>query len=281
MLLNNSEVSVYTTIKNVASIKINCVDSILSQTYRDFEWIVVCDCDKDRDDFAALCADDPRVKILRNPSEGRWHALRFAIEQCKNEFVFNQDFDDIPDKDRLRKQLTMLGENPNLAAVGGWYVAEYRDDMIREEHKDCGEINYIRRVLPLWLPFAHSFCAFRRSAVLSVGGYPVDRLLEDGIIWARLIAAGFDVGIVQEIIGTHFIYSNSTFGKCKKYFSRELAVTRDRIEMRRTLGLAGYLDVIITLRLIYRLLPNRLQSLIRSTVFHGKLMKQKYKSDQK
>ncbi len=265
--MNSSEkVSIYTTIIDVKKPKKNCVNAILNQTHNLFEWIIVYDKDEDRIEFERLCKYDDRVRFVHNKNGGRWHALREAVSECQYEYIFNQDFDDTPEIDRIKNQLNLLKSDSSIGAVGGWYLASYIDSKEVEEHFDKSNINIIKRRLPLWLPFAHSFCGFRKSLLNEVGGYPLGYVLEDGIIWARLIAAGYKVAITERLIGTHYIHSNTTFGKSKNSLNKEILFTKNRLEIWKILGLPMYFDIIILARTGYRFLPSFIQKHIRIVI---------------
>jgi glycosyltransferase involved in cell wall biosynthesis len=166
-------VTIYTTIFNVGAARDNCIEAILGQTHKNFEWVIVYDLPEDRVAFKALSAGDERIRYVHNESPGRFNALAVALKHCHTELIFNQDFDDVPTLERIEHQISALLENENLAAVGGWYLASYDDSGIVEEHFDVLDSEAIRKILPFWFPFAHSFCGFRKSALLDVGGYPL------------------------------------------------------------------------------------------------------------
>ena len=257
-------VSIYTTIYNIKSCETNCVEEILNQTHKNFEWIVVYDLEEDYIFFRNQIKQDKRIKFFKNSSKGRWNALILAIEKCKSEFIFNQDYDDLPKKNRIELQLNNLLQNKNIAAVGGWYMAYYKDQNLLEEHFDSDNINQIKIRLTFMLPFAHTFCGFRKSALESIGGYPNDSILEDGLIWARLIAKGYKVSLVKRNIGTHFIHKNTNFGKLGS--SREFNFLKERYRIRSTLKLPLYINILITFRFIYRYLPYFIRRIIRKMV---------------
>ena len=261
-------VSIYTTIFNVSSYKWNCIDLILNQSHGNFEWLIIYDKEDDKKLFQKLCKFDKRVFYIKNRKKGRCPALNLAIQKCKSDFVFNQDFDDFPSIDRIEEQLKMLIYNEKMGAVGGWHIVNYCDANIIEEHFDENNLGLIRKKLLYSLPFAHTFCGFRKSALLKIGLYPEDSNQEDGIVWAKLISYGYKVGIVEKNIGTHFIYKNSTYGQISKQFIWEIKFIIEKLKIRSILRMNYFLNFIIIFRLIYRYLPERIKSFIRIKV-HG------------
>ena len=156
-----------------------------------------------------------------------------------------------------------LKNNQKLAAVGGWYFANYLDINALEKHYDRDDINSIKWKLSFSLPFAHTFCGFRKSAIIDIGMYPLDSNQEDGIVWAKLISKGYEVGIVEENIGTHFIYSNSTYGPLRKKLKWELKFVREKLKIRSILKLPFYHNFFIALKFFYRYLPQKIKRFIR------------------
>ncbi len=256
-------VSIYTTIYNIKGCDTNCINAILNQSHSNFEWIIIYDSICDFNYFKSKIGNDKRVKFYRNLRKGRYYALISAIEKCNSEYVFNQDYDDVPKPFRIELQLKKLLKNPDIGAVGGWYLANYKDLNLVEEHFDQDDLEQIKRKLTFMLPFAHSFCGFRKSAILKVGGYPSDSIQEDGLLWAKLIANGYDASIVKKNIGTHFIHKNTTFGKIAFSPKREFRFLKERLRIRSILNLPFYYKIIITIRFVYRYFPGSLRSIIR------------------
>ena len=259
-------VSIYTTIFDIKNCETNCIQRILNQTHKNFEWIIIYDFDEDYIFFKNKINNDNRVKFFKNHTKGRWRALNVAFTNCQSEFIFNQDYDDLPEEDRIELQLECLTKNNKIAAVGGWYIANYKDLNLIEEHFDSDNINKIKMALTFMLPFAHTFCGFRKSALESIGGYPQDSILEDGLIWARLIAKGYKVSLVKKNIGTHFIHKDTNFGKLGNNRQREYKFLKERYRIRSTLNLPIYVNLLITIRFIYRYLPFWIRRIIRKSV---------------
>lgn len=257
------KVSIYTTILNIKNCPYNCVENILSQSHSNFEWIIVYNKESDKKNFSRLTKNDARIKYIKGKS-GRCNKLRLAVLNTNSDFIFNQDYDDIPTKDRIKYQLEVLLSNANIASVAGWYEAHYIDNDVFAIHNDPDSEFIIKKKLCYMLPFAHTFCGFRKSLLLNIGNYPLEPILEDGIIWAKFISQGYQVKILKKNIGKHFIYKASNFGKKRLKINYEFKLFIARYKIRKILKLPIYYDFLNCIKLIYAYLPSYAKKLIRS-----------------
>ena len=108
----------------------SAIKSILNQTFRDFEFIIIDDGSKDNTlkvikEYAKI---DNRIKVIRNLTNiGLTKSLNKAIKLSKGEFIARQDTDDISLPNRLEKQIEFLQKNPDCALCGS--------DMFRKQNK--------------------------------------------------------------------------------------------------------------------------------------------------
>lgn len=130
-------------------------------------------------------------------------ALNAGLEKSKYELIARFDTDDICAPDRFEKQLNFLIKNPEVAAVGS-AIQEF--DSITGEKLgyrappcDHASLLYFSR---LSSPLNHPSVMFRRSAVMSVGGYPVEmrKAYEDYALWLNLILAGYKLANLPQVL---------------------------------------------------------------------------------
>ena len=98
-----------------------CIYSILDQTHKNFEFLIIDDGSTEFNTIQKLdsiCAQDNRIKLLRRKNHGLAKSLNYGIQRCNSEIIFRQDSDDWSDKKRIQTQLNFLQENPNCILVG-------------------------------------------------------------------------------------------------------------------------------------------------------------------
>lgn len=125
-------------------------------------------------------------------------ALNAGLARCSHEVVARMDSDDLCTPNRFERQVLLFAEDEKLAVVGAW-VAEFETDarnpygmrVVPESHEQ------ISRIAKTRCPVNHPTVVFRKSFVLTVGGYNAKHLLEDYYLWARLMMAGYRFRNVQ------------------------------------------------------------------------------------
>jgi glycosyltransferase involved in cell wall biosynthesis len=212
---------------------------------------------------------DGRVCILQPGRLGRPAALNLGMATAETDIVFQHDFDDESFPTRFAIQGAMLRADPDLACVGGAYVHVFAD-LGREEirGRSFDPAAYLRR-FPLYVPFPHTFMAFRRADVLAVGGYPAwDDYEEMGLI-ARLLGAGRSIGASRELLGRHYIYRASYFERQRPYIARRFRNLRRQLAMKREFPFIRVGRAAMLARFAYAFLPSGLQGLVRRGIGHA------------
>jgi glycosyltransferase involved in cell wall biosynthesis len=137
------------------------IQSILNQTYKDFEFIIVNDGDNVTVNYGGF---DPRIKVIQNKKNiGLTKSLNIALKEAKGEYIARMDADDVSYPKRLEEQVKFLDENPDYILVGTWAeIIDEEGKKIREVKHPC-ENDVIRRELIKYNPFFHSSIMFRRG----------------------------------------------------------------------------------------------------------------------
>ncbi len=156
------------------------IESILTQTYRDFQLLVINDGSTDDSLTYLRTLTDPRIKIINQPNLGLCNSLNNAIyNQVKTEWVARLDADDIALPNRLEEQVNFMIKNPNYSCV---FSQIYR---IGGSGREFGyyQINSTELITDYHLEkygsIIHSTGFFQREKFIEVGGYrsflyPVD-----------------------------------------------------------------------------------------------------------
>src|SRR5688572_1551532 len=108
-------ISVLMSVYNGASYLPESVESILAQTFTDFEFIIIDDCSVDETPqiLNTYAQGDSRIRIIRNPeNKGLTASLNIGLAEAQGKYVARQDADDISLPQRFEKQIQSLEGNP-------------------------------------------------------------------------------------------------------------------------------------------------------------------------
>jgi len=152
------------------------IESILSQTFRDFELIVIDDASTDSTPNILREFHDERIALLRNERNlGIAGATNRGLAAARGEYIALQDHDDISLPQRLQTEVAFLSAHPDIAVVGS--AATLIDDdgaAYADFPLPCDEIDIKWRLLFVGDPFHYTSIMARRSALLEIGGYAED-----------------------------------------------------------------------------------------------------------
>lgn len=198
------------------------LDSIYAQTRRPDEIVLVEDGEISLalEEVISQYSDLHVVKLEKNLQLGR--ALEAGLKACHHELVARMDTDDIMMLDRLEKQYQFMLEHPEVAACGG-DIAEFteEDSILREKHMPTSP-QELYRYGKKRNPLNHMTVMFRKSAIEAVGGYRHFPGLEDYDLWSRLLARGYQIANIPEIlvnarIGDRFASRRGGWAYFKRY----------------------------------------------------------------
>lgn len=188
-------ISVLMSVHNGRQFLAEAVESILRQTFTDFEFIIVDDgsTDGSTELLRHFAKRDPRIRLLIQDNVGLTKSLNTGLRIARGEFIARMDADDIAKPLRFEKQIKYLRENPDVVCVGTQtrYIDERGVSMFNR-HLPTDHDDIERCHLSLWGGFIMHPTAFMRYAALKrVGGYD-ERFpkAQDYDLWFRLSKVG-------------------------------------------------------------------------------------------
>ena len=166
-----SGISVLTTAYNAGKYLQPAVESILSQTFTDFEYIIVNDGSTDSTAAYLDSVKDPRLKVFHEPNRGTAGATNFGLQFCKRKYVFRMDADDISLPTRAEKQYQFMESNPDVSLVGTQVQMIGDESIGMEIALPLDHDRIVHALMNLNHGMCHGSCMFRNELIQRIGGY--------------------------------------------------------------------------------------------------------------
>lgn len=203
------KVSVIMGVYNNAGTLRESIDSVLRQTFDDFEFIIYDDASTDAslEILRRAAKADKRITVLHGEeNRGLSYALNRCIDASSGEYCARMDGDDLCDGSRFEKQTAFLDSHHEYGFVSTLMNRFDEKGVYSTPPNVPGHSPSAGELVP-GSPFCHATVMIRRSAYITVGGYSEDRRclgVEDYDLWFRLYAAGIRGYIMGEALYSMF-----------------------------------------------------------------------------
>ena len=162
------------------------VDSILNQTYTDFELLILDDCPEQSCENIIKSYDDERIKYVKNPHNiGISAARNVLLDMARGEYLAVMDHDDVALPQRLEKETKFLDSHPEIGVVGTWYQ-RFPATKIKKQYVTDSQIE---RDLMQNCSILHPSSMIRKSVLLENNIHYDAKYspAEDYMLWVSLI----------------------------------------------------------------------------------------------
>jgi glycosyltransferase involved in cell wall biosynthesis len=161
------------------------IKSILNQTFKDFELLIIDDGSSDDSIKIILSFNDDRIKIFRKEHRGLVETLNFGIRQSRAEWIAIMHSDDISDCRRLELQYNYIKDRKNVVVGSSYYVINENDKilfktLLPEQNNEIKEKLLMQNVI------IHSSVMFNSEHIKNHGAYNPIKNTEDYDLWLRL-----------------------------------------------------------------------------------------------
>lgn len=210
------------------------VKSILDQTFRDFEFLIVNDGSTDNSMDITREFDDPRIRVIDTENRGVAAALRLGVEKATGDYIARMDADDESLPNRLEIEKRCLDENPGIAVVHGSveYIDSKRQPVFLD--RDEGHSNIITKWLLNWKNVPIHSTVMMRASILKEHAlnYRIEmNRAEDFDLWNRIARVG-DFMYLPDILIRYRIHSEnvSNSSPIDLQFDAQTRVVRENIK---------------------------------------------------
>lgn len=226
------KISVLMSVYNGELFLRQAVESILQQSFRDFEFIIVNDGSTDSSPEILRSFDDGRIQLVNQPNMGLTKSLNKAMKMARGEYIARQDADDVSEPDRFRKQVEALDGDTEVVLVSSLlkYISATGE----------GRTITNRDFSPLlvkWLLLffnhvgGHSQVMYRREDALQLGGYNESyKYSQDYDLWLRFAAVGKILVLPEVLLNWRYHANNISVVSAQDQQGFSLATSKKFVE---------------------------------------------------
>jgi len=261
------QISVVMPVYNGEQFVAKAMESILNQTFKAFEFIIIDN--KSTDDTVKIIKsfNDSRIKLIQNEKNfGIATSLNKGIKQSRGQYIARMDADDISYPNRLEEQVSFLEKSPGISVLGTYASLFNEKGRIWESLRPP-----VVPTLKDWLwgsKVIHASVMMKKQDVQNVGGYdPKTYRVEDYDLWLRMIIKGYVIRTLpKELYGIHWDLSNY----CRKNRKSLVSETKYKLMRFRDLGVPLYKYPLAFKPILPIFVPKSLYFLLHSYLFKRK-----------
>jgi glycosyltransferase involved in cell wall biosynthesis len=197
------KVSVLMTVYNGERHLRECMDSVLNQTFKEFEFLIIDDMSQDASLDIIKSYDDNRIHIMENKENlGQIRSLNIGLNYAQGEYIVRMDQDDVMMKDRLKIQSCFLERRRDIAVAGTWCEAiDEKGYTFDRSYFPTTNGEIIGTILFGGYCLLHPSVIFRKDAALEAGGYDESfSYAEDYNLWTRLLLKRYKIANIPKFL---------------------------------------------------------------------------------
>ena len=180
------QISVIMPVYNGEKYLREALESILNQTFKDFEFIIINDGSTDKTLETIQSFTDPRIKLITQENRGIIYSLNKGITESRGKYIARMDADDISLPERLEKEYRFLEQNPNYGIVGTTFLIINKNNQVIGVNAVLLENEDLEKEIIIETTFGHGTVMMRKSVLDTVGYYNPKALhAEDFDLWTR------------------------------------------------------------------------------------------------
>ena len=201
--MSNPKVTVLMTVYNGEGYLRECVDSVLGQTFKDFEFLIIDDQSGDGSRNIIKSYRDSRIRLIENDENlSQVKSLNIGLAHAQGACIARMDQDDVMVKHRLNRQVDFLDKNPDISLVGTWgEIIDENGKIFTKARLPIRNEEIIGNVLFCGYFLMHPSVMFRKDAVMEAGKYNEEiTFSEDYNLWTRLLLKKHKLANIPECL---------------------------------------------------------------------------------
>lgn len=253
--MNSPIVSVIIPVYNNEKYLNEAIESMLNQTFTDFELIIINDGSTDKSEEIILSYNDSRIIYIKNQTNlGVVKTRTKALYVARSKYIVSMDADDISLPERIEQQYSFLEKNKNISVLGTSCF------IIDKAGNTKGKANaYIASSACEWIlltsaPLVHPSVMFRKEDVLSVGGYTLQHkeslsenttllldATEDSALWMNILSNNYKISNLPYFLLKYRVHGENFSIVCgDKQYQARIYTTTKHIENTYNVKLERY-----------------------------------------
>lgn len=229
--MTSPRVSILMPVYNVAPYLREAMDSILAQTFQNFELIVLDDCSPDNSaEILDTYTDERIVRYRGEKNMGLSNVLNVGMAMARGEFIARMDSDDISTPERLATQVAYLDAHPevDLCSCGMELFGAKQEIWVRETNVEDVKITAL-----FHSPILHASSMWRREAFERVGLRFLQEMVpaEDYDMWTRAMASGLRLVNIPEVMYHYRIHPSQATTQTDKTAKKDREVKANYLRM--------------------------------------------------
>lgn len=263
-------VSIVCTVKNGGELFKDTLESIVHQSYKDWEFIIVDDGSDDDtiNTVKEFAKSNNKIQLLPTKGIGRGKALNLAVKHSKGMYIAIVDADDPVHPNKLEYQIKTIEKHPEFSVVATESKIIMGKSLPIWDELGSNEISEVKDVTKRILiknPIIHSSVLMKRKDLIEVGSYDENRKSQfDYELWIRFVQNSFRIGKMPYALTAKRIHTNQSFENKKRvsFLMNSLLLQNEAIKKMK---LPRYYILFAITRAMYGLIPRKIRMFLRKS----------------
>ncbi len=228
-------VSILLPVYNAGEYLKQAIESILNQSYQNFEFIIINDGSTDNSEKVVKSFTDKRIQYVSQTNIGLAATLNKGLGMSKGIYIARQDQDDISHPDRLKKQVEFLENHKEVILLGTRAKVVSDNGDVLSYHDHATDSAVLKLDLLFDNCFVHSSVMFRKEVIESIGKYSTDKAIyEDYELWSRFSEKG-NVANLREVM-VDYRHHDRGLSKVSDYFNVDAVLNQSQSNIEKFMG---------------------------------------------